>query len=109
MANARKTSLNLDMTKTDYAGRTVTARLDVTTDKRDGAGVWTHANVMWSGDGFDSCEIFGDFRQTLQHDRGARATQKTIDLQHAANTTPESLQALTAAAKAFYAAKASVA
>lgn len=101
MTNAKKQSIEPGITKQD-SGRDVRAVLRLTTGKGS-SGIFSTANVVWVGGGFESCMLFSDYSVRLINDKTARATQKAIDTQYAVVFTEAKVAELTVAAKAFYA------
>lgn len=68
--------------------------LDISTYKSGRGGVWTHAQCLKIEGGFESFVIFGDFSKTIQQDRKARCTEKTVkQMQQAAVAQRDALLA----------------
>jgi hypothetical protein len=63
------------------------------------------AHVEFAGDQFLTFEMFGDFSKVLENNRGARATQRALEVQHDRHFHPIDVEGLKRQAIAFYAAK----
>jgi len=108
MAEDRKITIDLQLTKNDFRGRTQRAELHLETKKQNfGGGIVSTAYVFWvqpgsqeHAYGFGVC---GDFSSRLFHDKTARATQSKIDAQHARIFTPETVENFTHSARQHYA------
>ena len=104
MANGVKQRIELGITNSEGRKGILTLR----TDKGYRGGVRSDGHVTWSDGRFESCTLLQDFSMVARLNPTARATQKAIDAQHAAVFTPDVVEAITAEAKGFYAAKAVV-
>lgn len=112
MANAQVQKIELGFTRLEYGdpARPQRAVLEVSTDKHFDGGLVCRASVYWYGEHSKSQLISlsgtsGDYsRRPIRTDRNVRATQKAIDNRHAEIFTPELVEAMTAEAKAHYAA-----
>ena len=58
--------------------------LELSTYKSSRGGVWTHAQCLKLEGGFVTFVIFQDFSKTVQQDRKARCTEKTVETMHQA-------------------------
>lgn len=78
-------------------------QLDIDTHKSVNGGVTTIASVVKVEDGVTSFARYGDFRETVERDKTARCTEKTVRVQHEAALAnlPEILERV----YAFYEAK----
>lgn len=85
-------------------GEDTRAELQLRTYKASNGQIISAAHIHFVKGEMVTFEIFGDFNKILLRIKG-RATQKTLDAQHAQAFTPESIDALKAEALAFYASK----
>jgi len=80
------------------------AKLELSTRKYSNGQIVSAAHVSFCRDGMMVFELYGDFSKTMLRIKG-RATQRTLDAQHAQAFTPESIAALKSEVLAFYASK----
>lgn len=80
------------------------ARMELSTRKYDNGQILSAVHVHFLKDFMVTFELYGDFRKVVLRTR-ARATQKTLDSQHAQAFTPETIAALKVEILAFYASK----
>ena len=80
------------------------AQMELSTRKYSNGQIVSAAHIHYAKDGLLTFMMYGDFSKTVLRIKG-RATQKTLDAQHAQAFTPESIEALKSEALAFYASK----
>ncbi len=109
MAQDRQQDIDLEITRFEYGDPTRPQRavLTISTDKASSGGLLSSATVFWRHS-HGRVHLFGaagggDFSKTLARTPRVRATQKVIDMQHAAVFTAEVVADLLVAAKAHYA------
>lgn len=107
MATERKHEINLGLSRTE-SGRRQVAHLVLVTRRHYNGGIISDAKVFWVEDRCRSHALslgddIGDFSEQLKVADSVRATQKSIDTQHAEVFTSETIEQLTAAARAHYA------
>lgn len=100
MANAQKLIIDLSLTKVEYS-ETREGKLELETGKGSGREIVSRATVFWHGDIGKSTVLFGDFNKRVMV-QPAPATQKNIDIQHAAAFTHDIIAALKVAATVHY-------
>jgi hypothetical protein len=80
------------------------AKLELSTRKYSNGQIVSAAHIQYAKDGMLIFMMYSDFSKTVLRIKG-RATQKTLDSQHAQAFTPETIAALKVEILAFYASK----
>jgi hypothetical protein len=113
MAQDKKQLIDLGLTRVDNTGRTTHGRIRLETGKHYNGGLVSDVHGEWVGDHFvthamsiGGPDALGDFAEVLHRTaRDVKATQKSIDTQHARVFTSEVVEAVTRRALAHYAAQ----
>jgi hypothetical protein len=88
----------------DYIPLEGARQLRVMTHKTSRGGIQSDATGVTVKDGYETWEMFGDFREQIASNPTGRATEKSIAAQHAAALA--NIDFVVARAKAFYVEKA---
>jgi hypothetical protein len=84
----------------DYIALEGARQLRVMTHKTSRGGIQSDATGVTVKDGYETWEMFGDFREQIASNPTGRATEKTIAAQHAAALA--NIAFVVSRAKAFY-------